>query len=598
MKDTYQKLLRLLDTNDKKSFFLFILISFLGGAIEVAGIGSVMPFIGVLIQPDLVTTNHILSSIYTTLQFSSTSNFIIFMGCITLGTVMTGGTINILAIRFQLNLSYRIAHKWTTRLFSTYLHQPYKFYLGMNSNAMKSGILSEVDRTVSSVLIPSSVLISKAMILTVIFIMLLFINAAITIILMGIIGSIYGALLIYFRHKMKRRGQGMVEHNKTRYRVTSEAFTGIREIKLYHNAAYFEKKFATASKEYNMSQAYSLYFGQIPRFIIEIVGFSALIGLAIYLIAVSGNPANHVIPLIALFAAAGYKILPASQNLYTSLNKIRFNSASLAAVADGLALSPEIEEDNADDKTKITFDHEISVKNISFAYDNQPTPALNNVNCTIKKNTLVTIMGPTGAGKSTFIDLLAGLLQPTAGEILIDGQTLTTANVRSWQRQIGYVPQKIHLLDGSIKDNITFGQPADLIDVDQITVAAKKAQIDSYIMSLPDQYRAAVGEHGDHLSGGQRQRVGIARALYRDPAILILDEPTSALDADTARSLLTTLKELSQEKTVIIITHSTEAQKYCDQILFVSEGQIESGKTCEDLLKHNPSLFRQKERSQ
>lgn len=575
MKHIFATLLGLLDDDDRKSFTVFIIISFLGGAIEIAGIGSIMPFMGILLQPDMVTTNTILSKIYTSLNFSSTPQFIIFMGCITLTMIILGGFVNILATRYQLNLSYNIGHKWASRLFSVYLRQPYKFYLGINSNTMKSAILSEVDRAISSTLIPSSVLISKAMILVVILGMLLFVNAVVTLILITIVGGIYGALLVYFRQRMKRRGQGMVENNKTRYSVTSEAFTGIREVKLYHNAAYYEERFTAASREYNMAQAYSLYFGQIPRFIIEMIGFAALIGLALYLIVTGGAPADKVIPLIALFAAAGYKTLPAAQNLYAALNSMRFNSASLSAVADGMSLSLQIENDGSNDQDHIHLSQEITAKDIGFTYDDQSAPALKNVQCTIRKNTLVMIIGETGAGKSTFVDLLSGLLQPTEGQILIDEQALTSANIRSWQRQIGYVPQKIHLLDGSIEENIALSQPDNDIDHGKIFTAAKLAQIDDYIQSQPDQYKTAIGEHGDRMSGGQRQRIGIARALYRDPEILILDEPTSALDEKTARDLLRNLKDLSKIKTVIIITHSVDAQKYCDQLLLVSEGRIQ-----------------------
>lgn len=575
MKHVFSKIISLFDAHDKRAFITFVIISFLGGVIEVAGIGSIMPFMGILLQPDLVMTNSVLSQMYVALNFSHQSHFIIFMGCVTLAMIVSGSLINILAAKFQLNLSYKIGHKWASRLFSIYLHQPYKFYLSVNSNAMKSSILSEVDRAISSTLIPSSVFISKAMILMVILGMLLFVNAVVTLVLMVIVGGIYGSLLVYFRQKMKRRGQDMVDNNKTRYSVTDEAFMGIREVKLYHNAGYFEDRFSAASQHYNMTQAYSLFFGQIPRFVIEMIGFAALIILVLYLIVRDGVPVDQVIPLIALFAAAGYKTLPAAQNLYASLNSIRFNSASLSTVASGFALASEMEKRDDKDQEDLAFAKQLTVKDVSFSYDAQSAPALKNLHCTIQKNTLVMISGQTGAGKSTFIDLLSGLLTPDEGHILIDDIALTKKNVHAWQQQIGYVPQKIHLLDRSIEVNITLSQSGDDIDRDKMITAAKMAKIDDYVQSQPDKYKTEIGEQGERMSGGQRQRLGIARALYRDPNVLILDEPTSALDEKTANELLQNLKEMTKTKTIIIITHSTEAQKYCDQLLFVNDGCVQ-----------------------
>ncbi|MDB5492268.1 MAG: Lipid export ATP-binding/permease protein MsbA [Micavibrio sp.] len=566
-----KKLGRLLDVEDRRSFTIFIAISFLAGVIEVIGIGSIMPFIGVLMQPDIIKTNHILAAMYDRLQFEDTRQFLVVMGCATLCMIALGGIVNIFNVRYQLRVTHRIGHKWAVRLFSTYLHQPYKFYLKTNTNTMKSTILSEVDRVVSSVLVPVAVIISKTMVISILLLLLMFVNPVITALLVLITGGIYASLLFYFRNKMRIRGRDAVRQNAIRFKTTSEAFASIRDIKLHDNAGFFEGEFSRASEKYTTSQAYSLYHGQVPRFIIETAGFVILITLVLYLIVSGGKNVSDVIPLIALFAASGYKVLPAAQNLYSSFNSIRFNSAGLDFVSEGMSLPVQAQDEGG---ARLPFSSEIRVDGVTFTYDDRTAPTLNEVSALIRKNNLVGVVGPTGAGKSTFIDILIGLLSPQSGAVLVDGGALNDSTIKSWQRQIGYVPQQIHLLTGSIGSNIAFGKSANHADPAKIADAAQKAHIDSFIATLPDGYETDVGEHGDRLSGGQRQRIGIARALYRDPEILVLDEPTSALDAETARNLILTLKVLSQKKTVIIITHQAETLEHCDQVLMVEDGRI------------------------
>jgi ABC-type multidrug transport system fused ATPase/permease subunit len=574
MNNLRKTLTNLLDTEDRRSFTTFIVISFLAGIIEVIGIGSIMPFIAVLMQPDIIFSNKILAAIYAELGFETTQQFLIFMGCATLVLITLGGIINICSIRYQLKVTHRIGHKWATRLFSAYLHQPYRFYLKTNTNTMKSTILSEVDRVVSSILIPVAVFISKAMIICIILFLLLFVSPIVTVLLIVITGGVYSGLLIYFRKKMKSRGQQAVLQNSLRFRTTSEAFDSIRDIKLHDNAAFFENAFGQASEKFTTAQAYSLYHGQIPKYIIEMIGFIILIALILYLMTSGNNQVSDIIPLITLFAASGYKVLPAAQNLYSSLNSIRFNGAALASVAAGMNLPTNNKITSNNNLSKIDFKNEINIQNVTFAYDDREQPALRNVTAHIRKNTMVGIIGQTGAGKSTFIDILIGLLSPQSGQILIDGNILNANDIKSWQSKIGYVPQQIHLLAGSIKSNIAFGKTEEHADFDKIKDSAKKAHIDSFIASLPDGYDTDVGERGDRLSGGQRQRIGIARGLYRDPEILVLDEPTSALDSETAQGLVKTLKAISAEKTIIIITHNMDTLDHCDQVLRFSDGQI------------------------
>lgn len=569
----YQKISGLMDRDDHRAFIVFVIISFLAGLIEVAGIGSIMPFIGVLMQPDIIHHNKILSTLYDMLHFTRDQQFVIFTGAVSLTILILGGVINIFAIHYQLRVTFRIGHKLAFRLLTSYLSQPYNFFLNTNSNTLKTIVLSDVDRAIAAVLVPCGVIISKTMVIVVLSAMLLMVNPVVTFLLMMTTGSVYAGLLFYFRKRMRIRGENSVEQNRIRFQTTNEAFSSIRDIKLHDNAGFFIGKFRAASDGYNRAQAYSLYHGQLPKFIIEMIGFVALISLILYLIVTGSKTANEIIPLIALFAASGYKVLPAAQSLYASYNNVRFYMTSIDMILAGLAL-PEGHNSITDAESRLDFQREISLQDVSFSYPGRDEPVLQSVNCTIRKNSLVGIVGATGAGKSTLIDILIGLLPPDSGQVAVDGITIRAENTKLWQHQIGYVPQKIYLLDDSIENNIAFGQT--ITDQAVIQNAAAMAQIDDFISTLPAGYKTSVGEQGDHLSGGQRQRIGIARALYRDPAVLVLDEPTSALDIDTARQLVATLKSLSRNKTIILITHATEILEHCDQILNLEHGRLEA----------------------
>lgn len=568
-----RKISGLMDQDDHRAFVIFVIISFFASLIEVAGIGSIMPFIGVLMRPDIIHHNKILWALYNMLHFTSDQQFIVFIGTVSLTILIFGGVINIFALHYQLRVTFRIGHKLALRLLKAYLSQPYNFFLSTNSNTIKTVILSDVDRMVAAVLVPCGVIISKAMVIVILIAMLLLVSPVGTFLLMITTGGVYAGLLFYFRKRVHIRGQNSVEQNKIRFKTANEAFSSIRDIKLHDNAGFFIEKFREASDQFNRAQAYSIYHGQLPKFIIEMIGFVALISLILYMIVASSKTANEIVPMIALFAASGYKVLPAAQNLYASFSNIRFYTASIDMILAGLAL-PKEHTSVSEADASLDFQREITMHDVCFSYAGRTEPVLQSINCTILKNSLVGIVGATGAGKSTLIDILIGLIPAKSGQFAVDGVAITAGNTNLWQRQIGYVPQKVYLLDDSIESNIAFGQT--ISDPVVIQNAAAMAQISGFIATLPAGYKTSVGEQGDHLSGGQRQRIGIARALYRDPAILVLDEPTSALDAETARQLGSTLKSLSQYKTIILITHATEILEHCDQVMSLEHGKLKA----------------------
>ncbi len=583
-------LARLLDAEGRRSFVIFTVISFLAGVIEVVGIGSVMPFIGVLLQPGIIAQNAVLSGVYDYFGFSSTNDFIVCMGMATIGLITAGGLINIFSVRYQLNVTYMIGHKWAVSLLTAYLAQPYEFFLRGNTNKIKATVLSDVDRVVASVLMPFGVIISRSLVIMFLVVLLLVVNPVVTGLLVVVTGGIYGVLLLYFRQKMKAKGQQALHHNSVRFKSANEALSCIRDIKLHHNAEFFIGNFRQASRSFAVLQSYSLFHGQIPRFVIEIIGFVGLILLLLYLLVAGKGDVGAIIPLIALFAASGYKILPAAQNLYSSLNSIRFNSAALEAVAAGMALAIPPESTSATAGKPLSFTRDIVIRDLGFAYEASSASVLHHVNAVLAKNTMIGVVGPTGAGKSTFIDILIGLLPPGTGEVRVDGEALGP-DMRPWQEKIAYVPQHVQILDGTVAENIAFGQRAEKIDRDRIITAARAAQIEDFIRQSPQGMDASVGEDGSRLSGGQRQRIGIARALYFDREVVVMDEPTSALDKETAESVVRNLREISKQRTVVIITHNLDVLNYCDQVLFIKDGHLQSAPDVKTMAARNAEIM-------
>jgi ABC-type bacteriocin/lantibiotic exporter with double-glycine peptidase domain len=580
---------RLLDAEGRRSFVIFTVISFFAGVIEVVGIGSVMPFIGVLLQPAIIAQNPVLSGVYGHFGFTSTNDFIVCMGMATIGLITAGGLINIFSVRYQLNVTYMIGHKWAVSLLTAYLAQPYEFFLRGNTNKIKATVLSDVDRVVASVLMPFGVIISRSLVIVFLVVLLLVVNPVVTGLLVAVTGGIYGALLLYFRQKMKAKGEQALQHNSVRFKSANEALSCIRDIKLHDNAEFFIDNFRQASRSFAVLQSYSLFHGQIPRFMIEIIGFVSLILLLLYLLVAGKGDVGAIIPLIALFAASGYKILPAAQNLYSSLNSIRFNSAALEAVAAGMALTVPTSSAATPGKP-VSFTREISIRDLGFAYEASSVPVLQDVNAVLAKNTMIGVVGPTGAGKSTFIDILIGLLPPGTGEVRVDGEALGP-DMRRWQEKIAYVPQHVEILDGTVAENIAFGQRPDRIDRERIMSAARAAQIESFISQSPQGMDASVGEDGSRLSGGQRQRIGIARALYFDREIVVMDEPTSALDKETAESVVRNLRDISRQRTVVIITHNLDVLNYCDQVLFIKDGRLQSAPDVKTMAARNAEIM-------
>jgi ATP-binding cassette subfamily C protein len=356
---------------------------------------------------------------------------------------------------------------------------------------------------------------------------------------------------------------------------------------------YFFQQYASSSGTFARLNVFASVIGQLPYYIMEAVVFGGLL-LFVVISLHGGENVATIIPLVSLYAFAGKRMMPALQIIYFSVTQIYYSQAILDKVyqdmIEGNLLGEPIlfsSKPTSEEEVAITFQRELSLKDISFAYADNGKNVIDSLSLDIPKGSVIGFVGATGSGKTTLVDILLGLLIPQSGSILVDDIPLNRSNLHAWQRNIGYVPQEIYLSDDTLRKNIAFGVPDKDIDDNRVSRAARMAALDAFVNSLPQRYHTIIGERGVRLSGGQRQRIGLARALYRNPEVLVLDEATSALDGHTEERVLEAIRRASESRTVIMIAHRLNTLKDCDTIYMMEEGRFTASGTYDDLLREN-----------
>lgn len=591
MRDTIQKLREIL-TRREKLQVLVLLIAIIAMAFSQAlGVASVMPFIGLVMEPNLVFENHYLNLAYETFNFTSINSFIIFVGVVMFFVILLSNAISAFATWLKLRFAWMNNHRLARRLLEKYLSMPYPYFLNQNSSDLSKNVLGEVKNLTNSYLIPLLDIITRAMVAFFMLAMLLLVDIIVSLFALFVLGGAY--LLIFWKvnKQLEARGKERMIANKMRYKFVNEAFGGIKEIKVMNREPYFLDLFSKESFKMAILQSWNAVIGQIPRFAFEAIAFGGIIIFVLVLLITRGD-ARQVIPLASLFAFAGYRLMPALQEIFTSFTKMQFNKAVLDRIYEDFIRVEKgaIKYTYAKEKLpeKLPFKNVIELQNVTYSYPNTNINVIKDINLLIKRHTSVAFVGTTGAGKTTLVDIILGLLPTQKGRLLVDGTAIDTGNTIKWQRNIGYVPQHIYLSDNTAARNIAFGLPDIEIDQQAVERAAKIANIHDFIVSeLPDGYDTLVGERGIRLSGGQRQRIGIARAVYYDPEVLVFDEATSALDGATEEAVLQAMKNAAKLKTLIIIAHRLPTVKNCDMIYLLDRGKILAEGTYNQLLEDN-----------
>ena len=569
MLNSLKQLWQILSPLDKRKV-IYVLILVMGMAlIESAGVISIMPFLAVLSNPEVVESNHSLKLIYDFTGAISTQNFIVYLGFLSLGIVIFSTIFKIITQYAVNRFASLQRHYFATRLLKIYLQQNYEFFIQRNSATLIKNILSEVDQLIWTMILPALTLMSYGVVLLAMIGILLLYDPLMAMATATVIGTFYCMIYMLVRKKLAQIGQEFTQANKERYQTCQEALAGIKDVMINNAKQGYIEQFEQSSRVFARHIATRDTLGQVPLNIIETVGYGCLIGLAMILV-VSGKEVSYILPVLGLYGFAAYRMLPAAQNIYRSISQIKFSEQVLSILQPEFALEKTEHTDSLEsDIQKLKFENSIRLENISFAYPNRTEqPILNDFSLEINKNSSLGIVGKSGSGKSTLMDIILGLLIPQQGQVYIDDVVLTPHNMHVWRDLVGYVPQSIYLADKTIAENIAFGVTQTDIDLEQVKYVARLAQIDDFIKDqLPSDYHTMVGERGVMLSGGQRQRIGIARALYKNPQVLFMDEATSALDNETEKAVNEAVQRLNGKMTMVIIAHRESAVAKCDRIL-------------------------------
>ena len=569
MLSSLKQLWHILSPLDKrKVIYVFILV--MGMAfIESAGVISIMPFLAVLSNPNVVESNSYLKQLYDFTGAANKQNFILYLGFLSLFVVMCSTVFKIVTQYAVNRFASLQRHYFSTRLLKTYLQQNYEFFIQRNSATLVKNILSEVDQLIWTMILPALTLMSYGVVLLSMVGILLLYDPLMAIATAFVLGLFYASIYMLVRKKLTQIGQEFTQANKERYQTCQEALAGIKDVMINNAEHGYIKQFEESSRVFARHIATRETLGQVPLNVIETVGYGCLIGLAMLLV-VSGKEVSHILPVLGLYGFAAYRMLPAAQNMYRAISQIKFSEQVLSVLKPEFALEKdELKHIEKDSTQYLKFEHSIRLENISFAYPNRiESSILNNFSLEVNKNASLGIVGKSGSGKSTLMDIMLGLLFPQQGKVYIDDVELTADNITQWRDLVGYVPQNIYLADKSIAENIAFGVAKIDIDLKRVELVARQAQIDDFIQSqLPLGYHTLVGERGVMLSGGQRQRIGIARALYKNPQVLFMDEATSALDTETEQAVNEAIQNLNGKMTMVIIAHRESAVAQCNQIL-------------------------------
>ena len=583
---TLNKIFTLLSLKERRQAIFLLVMILLMAILDTLGVASIMPFIAVLANPDLIQTNILINKVFnysSIIGVKTNEQFLFSLGLAVFILLVFSLIFKAFLTYLQLRFTSMCGYGLSKRMLEGYLNQPYSWFLSRHSADLGKTILSEVGMLISKGLKPMMTLITYGTIAFAILMLLIFNDPILASIVGFTLGLAYISIYKFTRSYLTRIGQERLKANQGRFTVVSEAFGAAKELKVGSLEKAFLDRFSTPAKTLAQHSAVAGAISGLPRYALEMIAFGGMLLLILYLMAQDVIFTN-ALPLIALYTFAGYRLLPAFQQIYSAITQLRFVGPSLNAMHDDMKnLEPKEVQKVINN---ITLNKAITLKDLYYQYPNTSRTTVKNINLIIPANSTVGIVGSTGSGKTTIVDIILGLLQAQKGNLKVDDNIIDKNNSVAWQRSIGYVPQEIFLADDTLAANIAFGVEKKDINQQHVERAAKIANIHDFaINDLPQQYQTNVGERGVRLSGGERQRIGIARALYRDPKVLILDEATSALDNLTEEAVMKEIHNLGNTKTVIMIAHRLSTVKQSDIIFLLERGNLKAQGTYEELIK-------------
>lgn len=584
-----KQLFILLTDKQLKQFYILQVLVVIMAFTELLGIASIAPFMALVGDISILETNSVFAQLYQLSDLNNPIDFLFYSGVIVLA-MLTFSTVISMFTTWKLSIfGARIGTEIADRLYTYYMQRSWQFHASGSSAQLTKQVSTEAARISSQIVQPLMIMNSKLVLALFISISIVIYDPVIAILGLFIFSLAYFVLYRLVRQKLESNGQQLSEVSTQRFRLMNEGFGGIKDVLLLNRSHDFITRFHDSGKVFARAQGTNIAISQVPRYFIELIAFGAMISLVLVLIKVHSGNLGEVLPILAVYALAAFKLLPALQQIYSSLSQIKGNIAAFEAVKDDLEKSFDSQKTSSDTviSTPIELKQSIKLSNIEFSYPGKDRAAVDGVNMNIPVNSVIGLVGSSGSGKSTLIDLLLGLLTPQQGSLYVDDIRITSENKRGWQDLLGFVPQSIFLSEGSIAENIAFGIPAKEISIEQVNKALNLANLTELVEQLPEGFNTKVGERGVQLSGGQRQRIGIARALYHEAKVLVFDEATSALDGITEKIVMNAIHEFSGKKTIIMIAHRLKTVEKCDLIYFMEHGKIIDYGTYQELVVRN-----------
>lgn len=585
------RILKLFEPRERRQLIPLTAAVLLMSVLEVIGIGSLAPFMAVVTDPAVITEQPVLQWAYEIGGFTSERGFLIALGVLVFVMVFLATAVKIVTLwalyRYIGERRFTLGY----RLFRQYLYQPYSYYQDHNTSELSKNLLTEVDLVINGVLRPAVDTFAKGALAIAILVFLILANPVVAIGAGSLFGVFYLALYSFVRPRLARYGSTVRAANAQRFKAAGEAFGAIKDVKILGKEAAFSRSYAGGARDFARAQASNQILSSLPVYAMHAIAIGFAVGLVIVMLTIQDSLVN-VLPLVAIYGFAVQRLMPNLQAVFQGTSHIRYYAHTVDALYRDMTSMPDPPPEGGDDLSPgepLRFDRQLHVDHLSFAYPTSPGPVLSDIDVTVPRNATVAFVGTTGCGKTTLVDLMMGLLEPTAGTVRADDTDVFDERVLArWQRNFGYVPQQIYLSDDTVSANIALGIPPDERDPAAIERAARIANLHDWVTGdLPDGYDTVVGERGIKFSGGQRQRVGIARALYHDPDILVMDEATSALDSVTEDAVMDAIHALMHSKTIILIAHRITTVRECDVIYLMERGRIVDSGGYEELLHRN-----------
>ena len=569
----FREFFSILNKEQKRKSILLVLGMCLLALFEAVGISAILPLITIM-SDDTFSTRYPVVFEYT--GISNSKDFIIYSSIVLIFIYLGKNIFSAWLLKKQINFSLECQVYFATKLNSLYLSKPYIFHLEENSSNLIRNISASISQTFSGMMVAMLTFMTE--IITVFFIwsMIAVVDVFTAVIVAGFLTIMIVLILKTIKNKIVEQGRINAENAGNYVLWLNQGLGAIKETKVACKESFFAEKFNEVYNLFGKSNGTYLYLIQMPRFVIETLVTCSLLILIIVKIKLGESP-SQIVPVLGLLALAAFRLMPSANRIINQYNAIKFNKAyfdsikkDLYCVNYNINIKDLLKDSN--NQSNIILKDKIEIKNLKFRYPKSKENVLTDISFSLPVGSFVGIIGKTGAGKTTFVDILLGLFEPQEGEVLVDNKNIFS-NIRSWQRTLSYVPQAIYLVDGSIKDNIALGIETNDVDDVKIEKALKMAELYEFVESLTDGINTHVGERGVKLSGGQKQRIGIARALYSEPQVLILDEATSALDNETETNITETILKLKGQITIIAIAHRISTLKYCDFKIEFADGE-------------------------